>query len=197
MGRGPRYHHGALREALIAGAREILAERGHDQFSLNEVARRAGVSTAAPYRHFDSRDDLLAAVAAQGYVTLYERLAQAADEPATAGERLLRLGGAYVRFAHDHPDLFMTMFRRYPAAGPVTAGTVGEDAFDLLLSAVTDAQRGGTIIATSPAEPTARAIWATLHGLAVLSLLRQDDRFGMNGIPEELTSRALSALLGL
>lgn len=91
------YHHGSLRQALIDGAREILAERGHDQFSLNEVARRAGVSTAAPYRHFESKDDLLAAVADQGYATLHQTLERTAASTDDVRERLLRLGGAYVR----------------------------------------------------------------------------------------------------
>ncbi|MFI2264207.1 TetR/AcrR family transcriptional regulator [Streptomyces tubercidicus] len=186
------YHHGALRQALIDGAREILAERGHDQFSLNEVARRAGVSTSAPYRHFDNRDDLLSAVAAEGYAILNESLEGAAASTAGVSERLMRLGGAYVRFAHDYPDLFLTMFRGQPGGGQV-----GLDTFEVLLRAVDEAQRCGTLPSTPSAELMARSIWATLHGLAVLMLRQPHERFAMNEPPEDLAASTLSALLGL
>ncbi|MER6386114.1 TetR/AcrR family transcriptional regulator [Streptomyces sp. NPDC001250] len=186
------YHHGSLRQALIDGAREILAERGHDQFSLNEVARRAGVSTAAPYRHFESKDDLLAAVADQGYATLHQTLERTAASTDDVRERLLRLGGAYVRFAHDHPDLFVTMFRGRPSPSPV-----GVDSFNMLLRSVIDAQ-AADLISTHPSpELMARSIWAALHGLAVLSLRQPHQRFGMDEPPEELAAHTLSALLGL
>ncbi|MGW3202039.1 TetR/AcrR family transcriptional regulator [Streptomyces sp. NPDC001118] len=186
------YHHGALRQALIDGAREILAERGHDQFSLNEVARRAGVSTAAPYRHFESKDDLLAAVADQGYATLHQTLDRTAASTDDVRERLLRLGGAYVRFAHDHPDLFVTMFRGRPSPSPV-----GVDSFNILLRSVIDAQ-AADLISTHPSpELMARSIWAALHGLAVLSLRQPHQRFGMDEPPEDLAAHTLSALLGL
>jgi AcrR family transcriptional regulator len=183
------YHHGALRQALIDGAREILAERGHEQFSLKEVARRAGVSTSAPYRHFDTRDDLLNAVAAEGYAKLHQSLEQTAATTADAGERLLRLGGAYVRFAQEHPDLFVTMFRPGAAAG--------HDSFDVLLRTVAEAQRAELIPSDPSAELMARSIWATLHGLAVLSLRGPYKRFGMDDPPEDLAATTLSALLGL
>lgn len=186
------YHHGALRQALIDGAREILAERGHEQFSLNEVARRAGVSTAAPYRHFSGKDELLAAVADQGYATLHERLAQTAADTADPREQLLRLGGAYVRFAHDHPDLFVTMFRSQPGADPV-----GHDSFEVLLGAVVGAQAVALIPVKPSPELMARSIWATLHGLAVLGLRRPHQRFGMDEAPEDLANSTLSAMFGL
>ncbi|MFK0043592.1 TetR/AcrR family transcriptional regulator [Streptomyces sp. NPDC090741] len=186
------YHHGALRQALIDGAREILAERGHEQFSLNEVARRAGVSTAAPYRHFSGKDELLDAVAGQGYATLLDTLQKAVADTAGPRERLLRLAGAYVRFAHDHPDLFVTMFRSQPGADPV-----GHDSFEVLLRAVVDAQAAALIPAKPSPELMARSLWATLHGLAVLSLRQPHQRFGMDEPPEELAAGTLSALFGL
>ncbi|GAA2568747.1 hypothetical protein GCM10010435_48260 [Winogradskya consettensis] len=180
------YHHGALRQALIDGAKEILAESGHEQFSLNEVARRAGVSTAAPYRHFTNRDDLLSAVAEEGYRTLADDL-----EKATG---LVGLGGAYVRFAHEHPGLFVTMFRSRPGG---EASAAGEAAFGTLLRAVVAAQESGEIVSHASPELTARSIWATLHGLAVLHLQRPHERYGLGGEPEELAATTLSALLGV
>ncbi|MEV0278066.1 TetR/AcrR family transcriptional regulator [Streptomyces sp. NPDC050610] len=186
------YHHGALRQALIEGAREILAERGHEQFSLNEVARRAGVSTAAPYRHFSGKDELLAAVAEQGYATLLDSLRRTAADTAGARERLLRLSGAYVRFAQDHPDLFITMFRSHPGADPI-----GHESFEVLLSAVADAQRAGLIPAKPTPELMARSLWATVHGLAVLSLRRPHRRFAMDEPAEDLAAGTLVAIFGL
>ncbi|MET7778148.1 MULTISPECIES: TetR/AcrR family transcriptional regulator [Streptomyces] len=186
------YHHGALRQALIEGAREILAERGHEQFSLNEVARRAGVSTAAPYRHFSGKDELLAAVADQGYATLHESLERVAAETADVRERLLRLAGAYVRFAHDHPDLFLTMFRDRSGASPV-----GVESFEVLVGAVVDAQAAALIPTKPSPELMARSIWATLHGLAVLRLRQPHRRFGMDEAPEDLATSTLSAMFGL
>ncbi|WP_331752425.1 TetR/AcrR family transcriptional regulator [Streptomyces chartreusis] len=187
------YHHGALRQALIDGARDILAELGHEQFSLNEVARRAGVSTSAPYRHFRDRDELLEAVAADGYATLYNCLHQVVLDTSDPADRLLRLGGAYVRFAQEHPGLFMTMFRG-PGGIP---DEVGIKSYEILQCAVVEAQRA-ELVSTGPSpELLTRSIWAALHGLSVLSLRQLAARFGMDGPPEELAAGTLSALLGL
>ncbi|MET8874721.1 TetR/AcrR family transcriptional regulator [Nocardia sp. NPDC004604] len=186
------YHHGALRQALIDGAREILAEQGHEHFSLNEVARRAGVSTAAPYRHFAGKEELLAAVAEQGYETLRRDLEQVVAAVPEVGARLLSLGGAYVRFAREHPDLFATMFRSRPGSDPV-----GLESFEILLNAVAEAQQSGVISNRPSPELMARSIWSTLHGLSVLSHRRPYERFGFDVPAEDLAAETLSALLGL
>ncbi len=186
------YHHGALRQALIDGTKEILAERGHSQFSLNEVARRVGVSTAAPYRHFASRDELLTAVAIEGYELLYQTLDRAAASTEEPQERLLRIGGAYVRFAHDHRELFMTMFHDEQSDGPV-----GMESFDVLRDVVAAAQQAKVLSGNTSAELLARSIWAALHGIAELMLRRPNERFGMDVPPEELATATLTSLLGL
>ncbi|WP_433199302.1 TetR/AcrR family transcriptional regulator [Nocardia sp. CA-107356] len=186
------YHHGALRQALIDGAREILAEQGYERFSLNEVARRVGVSTAAPYRHFAGKEELLTAVAEQGYELLrqdFERVATATPE---IRARLLRLGGAYVRFGLEHPDLFATMFRSRPGSGPI-----GLETFEILLNAVVRAQQSGVLSSRPSPELMARSIWSALHGITVLSLRQPHERFGFNVPPEDLAAETLSALLGL
>jgi hypothetical protein len=97
-----------------------------------------------------------------------------------------------VRFAQDHPDLFVTMFRSQPGAGPV-----GHDSFEVLLRTVVDAQHDAILPSKPSAELMARSIWATLHGLAVLSLRQPHERFGMDEPPEDLATNTLSALLGL
>lgn len=102
------YHHGDLRKVLVATGRELVARNGPAALSLREVARAAGVSHNAPYRHFVSREALLAAIAAAGFVALKEALLVAAQ---TEPERRLRaLGKAYVRFALDHGSDFLLMF---------------------------------------------------------------------------------------
>ncbi|MER6793501.1 TetR-like C-terminal domain-containing protein [Amycolatopsis mediterranei] len=97
-----------------------------------------------------------------------------------------------MRFVQDHPDLFATMFRSRPDAGPV-----GHDSFEVLREAVADAQSKAILSAKPSVEQLATAIWATLHGLAVLSLRRPHERFRMGEAPEDLATTALSALLGL
>ncbi|WP_230684902.1 TetR/AcrR family transcriptional regulator [Cellulomonas sp. JZ18] len=104
------YHHGALRTALLEGAREMLVERGPDGFSLNALARRVGVSTAAPYRHFADRDALLCALADEGYVAFGAALDAAVHASSGPRDRLRRLGIAYLRYAAENPAVFAIMF---------------------------------------------------------------------------------------
>src|SRR5205085_11935081 len=92
-----RYHHGDLRSALLHAALDILAEHGVPGLTLREVARRAGVSPMAPYRHFDSKDALLAAVAEEGFRRLGQRLSDTPHADPMAD--LVAQGMAYVRFA--------------------------------------------------------------------------------------------------
>ncbi|MFC6937680.1 TetR/AcrR family transcriptional regulator [Actinomadura yumaensis] len=103
------YHHGDLRAACLQAARELLEEDGSAALSLRAVARRAGVSATAPYRHYADRDALVSAVAAQGYRELAEHLAAAHPSPESP-EDLAAVAVAYVRFALDHPALFRVMF---------------------------------------------------------------------------------------
>jgi AcrR family transcriptional regulator len=103
------YHHGALRQALVAAALELLEEG--QALSLRAVARRAGVSHAAPYHHFADRRALLAAVAAEGMALLREAvLVRASGSGQDAGARLLAAGAAYVRFALQRQAIFRLIF---------------------------------------------------------------------------------------
>src|SRR5882757_299003 len=103
------YHHGNLRPALVRAAMELLEESGEADLPLRAVARRAGVSPAAPYRHYADREALVSAVAAVGYRELAERLAAAHPSPSTA-EQLACVAIAYVQFALERPGLFRIMF---------------------------------------------------------------------------------------
>src|SRR3954471_6844004 len=115
-----RYHHGNLRSALLASAERVVRERGPGELSRRELAREAGVSHAAPRRHFADKQALLDALALDGYERLGRALARAVDG---AGERfdgrLAALARAYVRFAGEHAALLELMFagKHRPGAG--------------------------------------------------------------------------------
>src|SRR5690348_15474902 len=99
------YHHGDLRQALLDAALELLEKQGPEALVLREVARRAGVSHNAPYRHFASREELLAGLAARGFGEFGKRV-----QSAQGGGKGTGMGEAYVGFALEHPQLFRLMF---------------------------------------------------------------------------------------
>src|SRR5256885_13290570 len=101
MRRPKPYHHGHLREVLLQAAIQLIAEVGPAAFTLRETARRAGVSHNAPYRHFPDREALLAALAAEGFAMLGERL---------RGKPGREMGAAYVSFALEQPQRLRLMF---------------------------------------------------------------------------------------
>ncbi|TKA11516.1 TetR/AcrR family transcriptional regulator [Actinacidiphila oryziradicis] len=106
-----RYHHGELRAALIEASFELLAESGLAAFSVAQVARKLGVSTAAPYRHFPDRDHLMAAVATQAAAELAEQFRQTAERAGNdAAERFAATAGAYVRFVGTRGAGFDVIF---------------------------------------------------------------------------------------
>jgi AcrR family transcriptional regulator len=158
------YHHGNLGPALIAAARELLDEDGPGAVSLREAARRVGVSATATYRHFQDKDHLLAAVAAEGF----REFAQKLRDAESGGGGFTEMGVAYVDFALAHAGLFRLMFgpllrqrELYPELGAAADG-----AFAALL---TGAQRfvGER---DEDVESVAYAAWSFSHGLARLVL---------------------------
>lgn len=105
------YHHGDLRQQLVTATRELVEEKGPEGFSVSEACRRAGVSTAAPYRHFSDKTDMLAAVILEGMTEMTERLHAAASPfPHGSVEGIIASGVAYVAFAEAHPGVFRMMF---------------------------------------------------------------------------------------
>jgi len=169
------YHHGNLRPALLAEAVRVLAEGDAASLSLRELARRLGVSHAAPYRHFADKDALLAAIAQQGFELLVAQVeAAAAQHPDEPARELADTGWAYVRFALHQPQHFQVMFGR--GAPPATAYpevlAAGQQAFGRLLRVIEDGQRAGRIVSGEPRE-LAVAAWSQVHGLAILLLDRQ------------------------
>src|SRR5512139_231671 len=104
------YHHGNLREALVAAAIRVLEEEGIAALSLRRVAKESGVSQAAPYAHFADKKSLLTEVANRGFALFRDRMAQEADRAAARDGYLVGLGKGYVFFALENPALFHLMF---------------------------------------------------------------------------------------
>ena len=157
------YHHGDLRAALLRAAMDVLEEGGEAELSLRAVARRAGVSPAAPYRHYADREALVSAVAAVGYRELAQRLAAAHPSPSTP-EELASVAIAYVQFALNRPGLFRTMFGE-----PCDR----DNEERVAATAAVSRYVRGIVERTFPeAEPEAlaTAVWALVHGLAFLFL---------------------------
>jgi AcrR family transcriptional regulator len=164
------YHHGNLKEALVAAARSLIAERGPAGFTLAEAARIAGVSPAAPYRHFKDRDGLIAEVAQRGFVEFGRRLAAAWGVPendARAG--FARMGEAYLAFAREEPGYYGAMFASGGAPGRVRQS--GDTAFGSLEQAIArlTAQTGVGRQRVFDSRLLAHQVWAISHGIATLS----------------------------
>src|SRR5271156_4467725 len=113
----PAYHHGDLRRALIDAALALVTEDQDWTFSLREVARRAGVSHNAPYNHFASKRELLAAVAAAGYDALRDKLLNSFSADNSPDKALIKSGVAYVKFGLEHPAYYRLMFSSELAGG--------------------------------------------------------------------------------
>jgi AcrR family transcriptional regulator len=157
------YHHGHLRAALLHAAMDLLEERGETALSLRAVARRAGVSPAAPYRHYADREALVSAVAGVGYRELAERLAAAHPSPSTP-EQLASVAIAYVQFALERPALFRIMFGE-PCDRDNDERVAATAAVSHYLRAIVE-----RTFPQADAEALATAIWALVHGLALLHL---------------------------
>lgn len=164
------YHHGHLRQALIDVAERLIVEKGPAGFTLVEAATRAGVSPAAPYRHFKNREALLAEVARAGFQHFADRLEAAYDEgrpdPLTA---FRRMGDVYLDFARYERASYVAMFEADIGddATPQLK-EVGERAFSLLTKAA--AALGGRLPDGTPADAQMMGahIWALSHGIATL-----------------------------
>lgn len=166
-----KYHHGDLRAALLAAAEAELAERGVEGFSLRSVAKRAGVSHAAPAHHFTDAGGLLTALAAEGFRQFLK--AQGAREQVAHPDprsQLLAAGLGYVDFAIARPALFRLMF-----------GSNRADFADADLSAASDAAYGhllDQVQAAGGGEVDAASVWASAHGLADLLCAGRLGRMG-------------------
>jgi len=160
------YHHGNLRRALIEAAVSAIAKHGVDALNLRQLAARSGVTPGAPYHHFTDRDELLAAIAEEGFGRLAAELIAGRDAAgAEASARLEALGRAYINFAISCPGYFRVMFHGDgKSSGPSAPGL---RAFHLLRDAVLACQEAGTAPAGDPSALVLTA-WSAVHGFATL-----------------------------
>ena len=163
------YHHGDLRRALMDLSVDVIRKQGVEALNLRALATRLGVSSGAPYQHFASRADLLAAIALEGFERLQQDMVAGRDAaPAEAGARLRGVCLAYVQFAGRHPGHFRVMFLAdaHGAQSQALSAT-SRQAFDLLWQVVDECQREGVAPAAETSLLTLTA-WSLVHGLASL-----------------------------
>ena len=183
------YHHGDLRDALVRAALEILEDSTVTEVSVRAAARRAGVSTGAPYRHFADRDALLSAVAAVGYRELAGALVAAHPAPKTADD-LADIAVAYVQFALTRPGLFRVMFAEgCDRADPDRVAAV---------AAITEYVKtiAQQVVPIVDSEPLATAMWALVHGLAFLHMDGKFDSSSTADVAHRVHT-AVSAIVAL
>ncbi|WP_239479838.1 TetR/AcrR family transcriptional regulator [Actibacterium sp. 188UL27-1] len=162
------YHHGDLRAQLIEATRVLVEDKGPDHFSVSEACREAGVSTAAPYRHFKHKDEMLLAVTKEGMDRKYQRMVAAVEQhPEGSLERIVALGQVYVGFARDEPGVFRLIFGNtrdhkmhegLMEDGPRHYGFVEGEVAAFL-------GRGGV---DEDAKERAFMLWTFVHGLSFL-----------------------------
>jgi AcrR family transcriptional regulator len=163
------YHHGNLREALVEAARRLIAERGLGGFAFAELARAAGVSPAAPYRHFRDRGALVAELARRGFERLADDLAAAWNEgrpdPAAAVERC---GRAYLAFARRDPASYAAMFDASLGEMETDLRMASDAAFSVIRRAADAACAAASGPGRPPALMVALHVWTLCHGTAAL-----------------------------
>jgi len=200
VGRGPGrrgYHHGNLRQALIEAALELIAAKGPAGFTIAEAARSAGVSPAAPYRHFRDREELLADVARRGFERFAEALADAWNEgrPDTFAA-FANMGRAYLAFARDEPAYYAAMFEAgVPLDHDPELARRGERAFAVLRRAAEALCAALPPDRRPPSLMMALHIWAMSHGIAALFARGDGARRPLPMAPEDLLEAGMLVYL--
>jgi len=170
-----RYHHPDLRQALLDGAVRLIKEEGLREFSLRKLASQVGVSHAAPYRHFENKEAILATLMLEGHKRLRLALLDAVASCRGKGiDKLLAQGRAYLEFARKNPGYLSVMFSR---EGMAAAMGVGEklgahqedyDSFGVVEATVAECQSEGTMDPLANPGALSMHAWAEVHGLAML-----------------------------
>ncbi|MAW88726.1 MAG: TetR family transcriptional regulator [Phyllobacteriaceae bacterium] len=189
------YHHGDLRSALLAAAEQELAEKGIENFSMRGVAKRAGVSHAAPAHHFRDVNGLLTALSAQGFRRLVERQhVFMKDTKPDAWNQLMASGLGYVVFALENPPVFRLMFS---SGRPDLDDPELKEAVDASYAVMVDLLR--ILHGAGPDESPAvgidmAAAWAVVHGLA--DILASNRLPQISGLPPQARNMAIMAIIG-
>jgi AcrR family transcriptional regulator len=187
------YHHGNLREALIRAALDLIAEKGPAGFTFADAARSAGVSSAAPYRHFRDRDALMADVARRGFERFEAELSRAWNDgkpdPFTAFEAI---GRAYIAFARAEPAYYSAMFEAgVPLDADPALRQAADRAFGVLRNAAEVLASRLPAAGRPPALMMALHVWALAHGVASLFARPDAGRRKLPMSAEELLEAAV------
>ena len=165
------YHHGELREALLETAETLLQEDGPSGLSLRKVGRQLGVTPGAPYRHFEDKDALLAALATEGFRKLRTAILGDQEGALDGQERLRRAGVGYLSFASSHPELFRLMFGWMPARDVPELCEAGDAAFAAFEGILQECEEEGLL--SRSVRDAGLLTWSAVHGAAFLAI---DDR---------------------
>lgn len=184
------YHHGDLHGQLVAAARSLIEEHGPDGFSMSDACRLAGVSTAAPYRHFASKQDLLTEVAKDGLQRLGAQMEENASQyPRGTIESISAIGRAYVNFALREPHTFRLMFSTRAHSGRIEElKEVGRASYGVLLREV--ARYTGEHDITETVVRNAFPLWTQVHGLSFLAI---DGKLEVTAFPVNIDESILIA----
>lgn len=184
------YHHGDLRGQLISAARDLIEEHGPDGFSMSDACRLAGVSNAAPYRHFKSKEDLLTEVAMDGLTRLGAQMEQhAAEYPRGTVQSLAAIGRTYVQFAMREQHTFRLMFSTKSHAGRIEElKNVGRATYGVVLREV--ARYLGEDDITEKVVQAAFPLWTQVHGLSFLAI---DGKLDVTDFPVDIDQSILLA----
>lgn len=164
------YHHGDLREGLLEAIRSLIERDGPDKFRIAEACRIAGVSTAAPYKHFSDRDEMLRGVALRGMMRLRDAMRVAVEaNPPRDPRRVAGLGKAYVDFARSEPGIFRLMFGLAESHHSDDALRRVSDASEALVERVV-AEHIGADPGSDDVRLRAYALWCFVHGHCFLTL---------------------------
>jgi AcrR family transcriptional regulator len=194
------YHHGDLHRAIVSAALEILSETQSLEFSLRELARRAGVSHNAPYKHFADKRELLAAVSAAGFEALTKRMGREITGHGNARAQLFAALRAYIRHGVENPALYRLMFGGYLSASdngrPAIERAAAEKTKALLAGAIIDGALGRAVPNTPRNEGkidgAILACWSLVHGL---TLLLADGIVGPRKKSDELGDNLVQGML--
>lgn len=179
------YHHGALKEQLLEAVRQLMESHGPDGFSVAQACRMAGVSTAAPYKHFRDREEIMHAVILAAMHRMRDAMqAAAAAHPAGDPERIVALGRAYIGFARAEPGVFTVMFGHAGshAEDPALAEE-GRATFAILIRLV--AEHLGRPMDDAEVNARAYALWCAVHGHCFLVLDGKADKTEITVSEEE------------
>lgn len=175
------YHHGNLRDALIIAAAELIEESGSAEFALSDAARRAGVSTAAPYRHFKDREDLLHAVSELGFFGLDAATREVASQYEYGSQAcIVELGKSYIRFVSSRPAFFDIM---WGDEGRAAMDSIAEDGDELrsqgfwLFVNQVEAWLEKNGLRGADALDVSFKLWAMAIGICHLMINRSFERF--------------------